>query len=429
MTQPTKIEPSKTGRAHVYEADVVRVLTFACVIAVHTISHTEPVGSVTANAGLMLLHFTREAFFCLTGFVLLHQSLSRAHPMRAIAFWRRRLLAVCVPYITWSVIYTALQSTAGFRSWSYEFGHLASNLAYGTAWYHLYFLLVSMQIYLLFPLIEALVRRTARHHGALLLVSAAVQLVILTFQQYFPPRQGWLAQLSSHQDALIVSYQFYVLLGAVAAFHLEQLRAYVRAHSRGLLASVFAAGAGAVIWYLVAVGDGTTPVRASAVLQPAMLVWSVAAVLGLFLVGERYAQRRVAGSRIDRRLALASDRSFGVFLVHPLVLWLLLEAQVRVLPHLNATLLTVVAYVLVVAGSLAATEIFRRSPLSLPLTGRRVLRPVKTGNDAPEVFTARYGKETNHALDDANSSGTGLEAAHPGNHHGDRHRSADPLLL
>ena len=72
-------------RGHVYEADIVRVLTFGCVIAVHTISHTEPGGSVTANGFEMLLHFTREAFFCLTGFVLLHQSLGRARPISPIA--------------------------------------------------------------------------------------------------------------------------------------------------------------------------------------------------------------------------------------------------------------------------------------------------------------------------------------------------------
>jgi len=47
--------------------------------------------------------------------------------------------------------------------------------------------------------------------------------------------------------------------------------------------------------------------------------------------------------------------------------------------------LTVVAYLAVVAGSLAATELFRRSPASLPLTGRRVLRSVRTRTEPPAV--------------------------------------------
>jgi peptidoglycan/LPS O-acetylase OafA/YrhL len=289
---------------------------------------------------------------------------------------------------------------------------------------------VTMQIYLLFPLIEWLVRATARHHGALLAVSAAAQLALLTVQQYDPPKHGWLAQVASHQDALIISYQFYVFAGAVAAFHLAALREFVHRHPRGLVTTIFAAAAGAEIWYLVAVNDATSPVRASAVLQPATLVWSLAAVVGLFMLGSAYADRRVAGSRTDRGLARASDRSFGVFLVHPLILWLLLEAQVRVLPDVNPTLLTVVAYVLVVAGSLAVTEVFRRTPLSLLLTGRRVLRPVtKSGNGASVEVTAAHGKEINHAHNYADPPGTRHETPPPGNHHGDRHRAADSLLL
>ena len=45
MTQTTTAQPRPAVRGHVYEADVVRVLTFACVIAVHTISQTKPAES------------------------------------------------------------------------------------------------------------------------------------------------------------------------------------------------------------------------------------------------------------------------------------------------------------------------------------------------------------------------------------------------
>jgi peptidoglycan/LPS O-acetylase OafA/YrhL len=429
MTETTIAPPRPAARGHVYEADVVRVLTFACVIAVHTIAHTEPAGSVPANGFEMLLHFTREAFFALTGFVLLYQCLGRPKPLPATTFWRRRLVAVGVPYIAWSIIYTGIQATAGFGTWTGELRHLASNLAYGTAWYHLYFLLVSMQIYLLFPLIERLIRATARHHALLLTISAGLQLVILTYQMYFPPKHGWLLTVSGHQDALIISYQFYVLLGAVAAFHLDQLRSFVHRHRPGLIVTAVIAALGAEAWYLVAANTGTAADRAAAVLQPATLVWSVAAVAALFMLGSHYADRRVAGSGVDNALRVASDRSFGVFLVHPLILWLLLQGQVRWLPGLHGLALTIVAYLAVVAGSLAATELFRRSPASLPLTGRRVLRSARSSTQSPAVPAAAYGKDTNHARDDSDPPRSGDETTHRGHHDGDRYRAADPLLL
>jgi len=84
-------------RRHVDEADVVRVLTFACVIAVHTVHYTnsEPGCRRERRRDDPALH--AEAFFCLTGFVLVHQSLGR--PLRVPAFWRKRFVAVGVP--TW----------------------------------------------------------------------------------------------------------------------------------------------------------------------------------------------------------------------------------------------------------------------------------------------------------------------------------------
>jgi peptidoglycan/LPS O-acetylase OafA/YrhL len=408
-----------TRQRHVYEADVVRVLTFACVIAVHTISHTTSATDVPSNGVEMLLHFTREAFFCLTGFVLLHQSLGR--PIALRSFWTKRLVAVGVPYVTWTVIYTGIQSTAGFGSWAHEIHHLAENLLFGTAWYHLYFLLVSMQIYLLFPLISALIRHTAGHHTALLMASGAAQLAILTVQMYFPPRTGWLGQFTIHQDALILSYQFYALLGAVAAFHLDRLRELVRAHRRAIAASVVILAVATEAWYLGAEHNGRIAVDAAAVLQPVMLPWSIAAVAGLFLLGARYSRRRRAGSRLDKALSLGSDRSFGVFLVHPAVLWLLLQGQTRWLPGLHGISLTATAYVLVVAGSIGLTEIFRRSPLSLALTGRHRLRTSRHD-------TAAHGEEINHVPDHADAPRAPIQAAYEGHHDGDRQRAADPLL-
>lgn len=408
-------------RAHVYEADVVRVLTFACVIAVHTISHTNSNTNVPANGLEMLLHFTREAFFCLTGFVLLHQSLGRPMPVRT--FWRRRFIAVGAPYLTWTVIYTGIQTTAGFNSWTATAHHLGDNILYGTAWYHMYFLLVSMQIYLLFPIIEWLVRRTAGHHGALLVASAVVQLVILTGQMYFPPHHGWLAQLATHQDALLISYQFYVLLGAVAAVHLDELRAQAARHRRGLLITIGFAAVVAEAWYLVAVHQGNVPVDAAAVLQPVMLGWSIAAVAGLGLLGIAYADRRVAGSRLDRALGYGSDRSFGVFLVHPAVLWILLQGQSRWLPGLNAFVLTIAAYLAVVAGSVGVTEVFRRSRLSLLLTGRHRLTNART---VPELTATR--EEPTHVRDNADTAGARIQATSGRDHNGDRYGPADAVL-
>jgi surface polysaccharide O-acyltransferase-like enzyme len=353
-----------TANRHVHEADVVRVLTFACVIAVHTVANTNTSTSVSANGFVMLLHFTREAFFCLTGFVLVHQYLGRAVVLST--FYRRRLLTVGGPYVAWSVIYTIIQRDGAF-GWSFV-SKLGNNLAVGDAWYHLYFLLVSLQIYLLYPLLARLIRATAGHHVLLLAISGGLQVTLLSWLHYWPPTSGPLGWFAQHESVLIVTYQFYVLVGAVAAFHLEQVRLWESAHRRLVIGYTIVSAAAALTWYDLTVRSGTRASTAAAVLQPVMVVWSLGAVAGLFTVGAIWARRRVVGSVTDRALRLGSDRSFGVFLVHPLILWAVLKvAWIRGLPSLP---LTIVAYVLTVIGSLVLVEGLRRSPVSLISTGR-----------------------------------------------------------
>ena len=402
-----------TRRRHVYEADVVRVLTFACVIAVHTVHYTNPAQSVGANGVEMLLHFTREAFFALTGFVLIHQNLGRSLAVRP--FWRKRFVAIGVPYLTWSVIYEFIKQHESVLG---TLRHLPSDIALGTAWYHLYFLLVSMQIYLVFPVIMWLIKRTAGHHAALLIISAMVQLAVTSWLMYDAPKTGWLEHVTYNADALLPSYQFYVLLGAVAAFHLQQTTDFIRAHRVKIVIAAIAIAIATEIFYLIVVNRGRSSSVAATVLQPAMLPWSVAAVALLLAVGSIWTESRTAGSRSDRALSIASDRSFGVFLVHPLVLWLVLQVQSRWWHVAFGPWLSVGAYVLVLAGSLAFAEVVRHTYVSLPLTGRRRIQPVRPANQRGE----------DHVRNDSDAPGTSAQAPLEGDHDGDRRGTADSLL-
>jgi peptidoglycan/LPS O-acetylase OafA/YrhL len=403
-----------TRRRHVHEADVVRVLTFACVIAVHTVHYTNPDQSVGANGVEMILHFTREAFFGLTGFVLVYQNLGRELAVRP--FWRKRFVAVAVPYLAWSVIYEFVKQHESITA---TLRHLPADAALGTAWYHLYFLLVSMQIYLVFPAILWLVRKTAGHHALLLVASAAVQFAVLSWLNYSPPTTGWLEHVTYNADALLPSYQFYVLVGAVAAFHLDRVVEFIRNWRPQIAAVALVLAAATEAFYLVAVHWGKSPVSAAAVLQPVMVPWSLAAVALLLAVGTVWDERRQAGSRTDRALNLASDRSFGVFLVHPLVLWALLQVQARWWHVPFGPILSVGCYVLVLIGSLGFAEVVRHTYFSLALTGRKRIHTASA--------TAPNGRE-DHVPDNTYAPGAPVQAPNQGDHDGDRRGAADALL-
>jgi peptidoglycan/LPS O-acetylase OafA/YrhL len=358
---------SGASTKHYYPADLVRVLTFGCVIAVHTASTTNPLDSEAAGAVAMLLHFTREAFFILTGFVLTMRY--QRTPPRPAAFWCRRLLLVGMPYVVWSVVYTLLWfvPTLSPAAMARQIGY---NLVTGTAWYHLYFLLVSMQFYLLFPLFRRVQGVAVAHPWRVLAGSAALQVPMYVALHDSAPT-GVLAAVIPHTGSIVLTYQFFFVVGALAALHRSAVEAWVRRHPRLLIAAVVGTGALAEGWYWRSIARGGGAVFATDVFQPVMIPWAVAVIAGFLALGLRWAERRERGEhgRGSRFIEHGSDRSFGVFLVHPTLLYVL-TGPFAPGGVLAAPWSSMAVYLVAVAGSLALVEVFRHSPLCLALTGK-----------------------------------------------------------
>ena len=69
-----------------------------------------------------------------------------------LGFWRRRYLLVVVPYVVWTAIYFVADAVP-LHPMSGAVHSFTFDLVTGAARYHLYFLLVTMQLYLVFPLV------------------------------------------------------------------------------------------------------------------------------------------------------------------------------------------------------------------------------------------------------------------------------------
>lgn len=343
-------------KAHLISVDLVRVLTVALVIGVHTVSQ-EPGGTgLTSGALLTVMHVSREVFFLLTAFVLVYTYRDRAATDWP-GFWRRRYLLIGVPYLVWTAVYV---SAAG------EPSAFLREVLSGRATYHLYFLLVSMQLYLIFPVLLRLLRATARRPGRLLAAAAAYQLAAYAVAPH----------LSDYPDRLLVCYLGFVVAGGVAAVHAETFLAWTRRHRRPVLLATAAAAAAGVGWFLVQVEWlGRTTVAASAVFQPVVVVESFAVAWAFLALGLAWED---AGAPGRRRVRAVADASFGVYLAHPLLLQGLLAAGAATgltaaaagLPGPVVTAVAMLVAVPLVYLSCAwAAALLRRTPLSLPLTG------------------------------------------------------------
>jgi uncharacterized protein (TIGR03382 family) len=367
--------------------DVVRVLTVALVIAVHVVAQ-QPGGIGLSNgAALTVMHVSREVFFLLTAFVLGYSYRDRA-PSRWSVFWRRRYLLVGVPYLVWSAVYfladghDLLPAGPALRAF-------ASDVEAGTARYHLYFLLVTMQMYLVFPLLRGLLHRTRRWHGWLLAAAAVYQVGFYTAVQHHltaGPLTGWLRDPS----AFLPSYLGFVIAGGVAAQHTDAFFAWTRARARWIYAGcAVTVAVGVGVFLIQALRLRQAPVAASDVFQPVVVAESVAIAWTFLALGLAWQRRRRPARRLVRA---ASDASFGVYLAHPLLLQGLLtlsaaaglSALARRAPGLLVTAVSMVIVVpLLYLTCAVLAEAARRTPVSLPLTGRTRRRAPQPGPNAP----------------------------------------------
>ncbi|HEY2579325.1 MAG TPA: acyltransferase [Streptosporangiaceae bacterium] len=397
--QPAAADPQpaqRTGmdagprRPRIQGLDLFRVLVVAFVVGVHTLSQGTAT-STPVGAFVTVFHTSRELFFLLTAFVLTYNYGRRQ--IRWLSFWRKRYAFVVPAYLAWSAIYFLFDHPR-LDPVSGALLHFGRDLLNGTARYQLYFLLVTMQVYLAFPLLRWLLRRTAGHHLALFAAACACQVALTLAIQHHLVTTGLAGAYLRNPDRWLPSYPLYVIGGGIAAWHFDRLAAFTRRHVK-LALPAFAAGVGAGLasYFAEIVVAGQSPQTASAVFQPAVVAESLCFGWALLAVSLRWAGR---GARHRRLVSAGADGSFGIFLAHPLVLQGLLAlagatgilAALRSAPvGLQLLALLGVALPLVYALSGVLVLVARRTPLSLPLTGRQLGKPRRRLRGEPVTTT------------------------------------------
>ncbi|MGC4935070.1 acyltransferase [Gordonia sp. DT30] len=366
---------------HLYQIDLVRLVTFGSVILDHVMLSVTAPTSVAAGAVEVFLRYTRYGFFTLTGFVLTYQYRNRE--LKAVPFWKRRYKLIGLPFVVWSLFYwffvryhfggvgAVADGWNSFDAAKRSVKSIVYDLITGNASYHLYFLSVSMQIYLLFPLVLWILKRTWGSHRYLLAVSFIFQMVMMYAMVRAPISfftWGVQGEIWSHLVVTVIPYQFFILAGCVAAMHYEAFQAFMkrfRWYLIGLSAAVIVA---TWLYYLYVVDRGEDLFRATNVFMLHNMWSFIAIIVILYGIGTIWQERRHPGSIPDRFMKTASDRSFGIYLAHALALYALLpRIDAESIPALPRVIL---AYLATVVVTVFIVETLRRSPISLITTGR-----------------------------------------------------------
>ena len=190
----------------------------------HSLLWNVQAGNTTAWAFVMLLHFSRTAFFFLAAFLLTYSQITR--PRSTVGFWRRRYVQLGVPFLAWTLIYWVFTMITG-NSWDQAWSLLWNDTVYG--YYQLYFVVVLLLLYAVFPLVLRVLRASS-HHGAIMLGSLLFALLLAGG----PPlhrlvRRGGPLD-ARHRRAWPwarnpITYQEQFVAGILVALHFDEVRA------------------------------------------------------------------------------------------------------------------------------------------------------------------------------------------------------------
>ena len=344
----------------------MRPVKQAGVISTHSVLYFAPAAASTGSgAALLLLHVSREGFFFISACMLTYAyaDLRRTGLRR---FYWRRFLSVGIPYLCWSVIYFLYGlPTSHYGSVTAAFMSLANIVAAG--YFQLYFLLVIMQFYLVFPLVLMLLRRTRGHHGLVIAVAVLAQIAIAIGMHWrlFPREMVRFGQ----QD--VISYPLYLIGGCVVAFHLDQVHAWVRAHARLIVAMTVAAALAAEgVYFLAAHGVTTILGSGSDPFQPSVIAFNVGAVTCGYLAGVALVQPR-RSRQAKAVVRSGSENAYGIYLSHMLFIIMLTRlGWAKLSSVIPWPVLCLVTVAIVFALGVALTSFLARTPLAVPLTGR-----------------------------------------------------------
>jgi hypothetical protein len=256
-----------TGGGYISQFDSFRVIACCAVVLQHSLLWNVQAGNTTAWAFVMLLHFSRTAFFFLAAFLLTYSQITR--PRSTVGFWRRRYVQIGVPFLAWTLIYWVFTMITG-NSWDQAWSLLWNDTVYG--YYQLYFVVVLLLLYLVFPALLRAVRATS-HHGALMVGSLLFALLLaadLHYTSSFGVVGDWTRDIASKLPWARnpITYQEQFIAGILVALHFDQVRAFVERWYRQVIAGAVLMGAIATLWYLVAVWTGSPTGRASDLYQP-----------------------------------------------------------------------------------------------------------------------------------------------------------------
>jgi len=360
-------------------ADALRALATVLVVVIHTTHWPWP--AVVFNELDLLSRLAVPAFMMLTGVLLSYRS--TGEPVSARTFLRRRFSRSLLPWMVWGPFYAFTGWVLTGDVYPQNLDGLGTFFSYGAG--HLWFLLLIPQMYLIYLVWPR--RRLWLWAG----LAFAVQTALAVYRLYGSQPLAFESQLTLwHGFQLLPFWIGYFAVGLAAGRSLAR-----RGAPRGSHAGIVAAAAAAVVasgLLLVFVTYDSSPTPdfqhgTGAFLLPQEPLYVLSTAVLVLFAAPGIVRRHRGLALVTRVL---SENSLGVYILHPIVVYLIAE-QIKPLLFVYMPTAFIGFLVLTVAGltgSTLASMLISATPLAPTLgvrrrrLGLRRVRPASSGSPA-----------------------------------------------
>lgn len=291
------------------EFDFLRAFAALSVIAIHVTAEY----ATKSGAGYLwnqAMRFAVPLFIMLSGFLLYYLELGRPK-MGYLAFLRKRSKKILLPYLIWTCFY-ALYSMRGEAAVVsaeplYMIKLIAKHLVMGTGYVHLYFLLIMLQLYILYPLLRACLENW---RAATLLISLAVTLFAQTMIYLHQTHVLVLPGIGIPYVSLFPIWLFYFVFGMLAAQQKERWEEKLRGKELPL----------ALLWLIsfgVLLADSRLTGTYASSIKPSVMLYCFTSFFFFYASALRW---RTTKSKLGIWFDWLSTHSFLIFLLHPLLI-------------------------------------------------------------------------------------------------------------
>ncbi|MCX7971195.1 MAG: acyltransferase [Negativicutes bacterium] len=311
----------------------IRAVSMLGVIAIHTGAYylSNPHLFMPLFVSLEIAsRFSIPAFFFVSAFGLFFKADRQTFSYRA--FLARRLPAVLVPYLAWSLIYRLYYGYVTHDWTVFSAKKMLISLVFGLSSYHLYFIVILILFYLCMPLLRPLVFFADRHPRLVLPCLLLGQIAVNYWSSYLRPvipGQGWTAMLVNYlPNYWPVHYLLIFVAGAVFALNYQRWSAALRRHAGWVILAFVASLIIIVAAFLHCISNlGYSPqsgVDTIHQLSPPGVIYSLSACFFFWLIFEFFLPAPAAAP-----LSAMARLSYPVYLCHPLVMYCLYSVYAR----------------------------------------------------------------------------------------------------